>query len=86
MKKITKDWLLENGFDYEDSNDDKWNLGRSFNNVYDHVCISYAGDFSVSISDNYESQEMGRCITPNLPNLTHEEELIQFLNLLGHKL
>jgi len=85
MKKITKEWLLEKGFTFKDY---EWDyvMTKSFGEPYGSVFISYASDFSVAIANSEASDDSGRSITPNLPHLTHQEELEQFLKLLGHDL
>lgn len=85
MKKITKEWLLEKGFTFKDYEWD-WVMTKSFGEPYDSVFISYASDFSVAIANSEASDDSGGSITPILPHLTHQEELEQFLKLLGHDL
>ena len=85
MKKITKEWLLEKGFTFQDS-EWEWEMSKLFGEPYNSVFISYSSDFSVSIANSEASDDSGRSITPNLPHLTHQEELEQFLKLLGHKI
>jgi hypothetical protein len=85
MKKITKEWLLEKGFTFQDYEWD-WVMTKSYGSPNDSVFISYMSDLSVAIADSEASDDSGKSITPSLPYMTHQEELEQFLKLLGHEI